>query len=261
MKEYILSLLKIPAAPEPPAGDTASLKVFRAAPGFYRYRLLALGAKQLVGLVGAILFVSFIIFGHRAESSPRHWMDSFLQMLELLGIIGYCAQAVVALLLVRLDYQLRWYMVTDRSLRLREGIIKVSELTMTFANVQNLEITQGPLQKFFGIADLKVQTAGGGAGMQAKHKGQPLADMHSAWFRGVDNAEEIRELILTRLRHYRGAGLGDHDEHPAVAPPAGGFGPAVRPLLQELVAAARELHLAARQAPTAGLPGNIPPSQ
>ena len=44
-------------------------------------------------------------------------------------------------------------------------------------------------------------------------KGQGLGeDLHIAYFRGVDNAEAIRDLILARLRNLRGAGLGDPDE-------------------------------------------------
>ena len=37
------------------------------------------------------------------------------------------------------------------------------ETTISFENVQNVEVRQGPLQRYFGIADVVVQTAGGGA--------------------------------------------------------------------------------------------------
>ena len=36
--------------------------------------------------------------------------------------------------------------------------------------------------------------------------------MHTAWFRGVDNASAIRELIQARLRALKNSGLGDRDE-------------------------------------------------
>ena len=48
--------------------------------------------------------------------------------------------------LVRLDYELRWYIVTDRSLRIREGVTSLRESTMTFANIQHIAVRQGPLQ-------------------------------------------------------------------------------------------------------------------
>jgi hypothetical protein len=40
--------------------------------------------------------------------------------------------------------------------------------------------------------------------------------MHTAWFRGIDNANAIRELIQKRLRELKDSGLGDREEaHPA----------------------------------------------
>jgi hypothetical protein len=46
--------------------------------------------------------------------------------------------------------------------------------------------------------------------------------MHTGHFHSVTNAEEIRDLILNRLRRYREAGLGDPDEKPNLSetPPA-----------------------------------------
>jgi hypothetical protein len=42
--------------------------------------------------------------------------------------------------------------------------------------------------------------------------------MHTGVFRGVENAIEIRDLILERLRHFRETGLGDPDEISHVPP-------------------------------------------
>jgi uncharacterized membrane protein YdbT with pleckstrin-like domain len=131
--------------------------------------------------------------------------------------------------LVRLDYELRWYIVTDRSLRIREGIARVREMTMTFANIQNVTIRQGPLQRLLGIADVRVRTAGGGAGESEGEHGQgkdERTSMHIGYFRGVDNAQEIRELIFDRLRRLRSAGLGDPDDLRESHEPRDG-GPAV----------------------------------
>jgi hypothetical protein len=40
--------------------------------------------------------------------------------------------------------------------------------------------------------------------------------MHVAYFRGVDNAEAIRDLLREGVRRQRDAGLGDPDEPHAV---------------------------------------------
>jgi uncharacterized membrane protein YdbT with pleckstrin-like domain len=139
---------------------------------------------------------------------PWNW----LQLFELVAIAGFLLMLPVSFLLVALDYRYRWYVITDRSLRIREGVWRVRERTMTFSNIQNVAIRQGPLQRFFGIADLRVQTAGGG-GKGGDDDNEPSADdLHVGYFRGVANAAEIRDTVLARLRRLRTSGLGDPEE-------------------------------------------------
>lgn len=131
--------------------------------------------------------------------------------LKILGIVIYIAQLPITYALRRLDYEMRWYMVTDRSLRLRHGVWKITESTMSFANIQQVVVSQGPVQRLLGLADVKVKSAGGGDTTQ--QPGQPEgADMHTGLFHSVTNATEIRDLILERLRRFREAGLGDPDD-------------------------------------------------
>ena len=63
---------------------------------------------------------------------------------------------------MHLRYDTTWYVLTNRSLRIRRGIWMIHETTITYENVQNVSVNQGPLQRIFGIADVLVQTAGGG---------------------------------------------------------------------------------------------------
>jgi len=159
------------------------------------------------------------------------------------GIGGFLAQLPLSFLMVRLDYRYRWYMVTDTSLRIREGLFSIREQTMTFANIQNLSIRQGPLQRLFGISDLRVRTAGGGEHTGQGKEMEESANMHLGYFRGVDNAAEIRDLIARRMRLQRDAGLGDPDESEprrveSVADPAG---------VDDLVRVAHELRDEARR--------------
>lgn len=133
--------------------------------------------------------------------------------LKIFGFAIYLLQIPITYAVVRLDYEMRWYMVTDRSLRLRHGVWKVSESTMSFANVQQVLVTQGPLQRLLGLGDVKVQSAGGGGGDQKRHHHQRGEDMHVGLFHSVTNAAAIRDLIAERLRRFRETGLGDPDEH------------------------------------------------
>jgi len=128
------------------------------------------------------------------------------------SFVLYLVQIPVTYAIRRFDFELRWYMVTDRSLRLRHGVWKVVESTMNFANIQQVVVNQGPVQRLLGLADVKVKSAGGGGDRASDHGGLSGEDMHLATFRNVTNASEIRDLILARLRLFREAGLGDPDE-------------------------------------------------
>ena len=107
---------------------------------------------------------------------------------------------------------MRWYKISDRSLRIREGVLFVREMTTTFANIQNISISQGPIQRFFKISDLKVETAGGGGSNDANNGQNNMSSMHIGFFRGVSNSEQIRELMLNRLKQLKSTGIGDLDE-------------------------------------------------
>jgi hypothetical protein len=168
------------------------------------------------------------------------WVFPLTWVVKIVSFIVYLVQLPLTYAVRRLDYEMRWYMVTDRSLRLRHGVWRVAESTMSFANVQQVTVTQGPLQRLLGLADLKVQSAGGGSNPHShEQKGD---DMHLGVFRHVTNAPEIRDLILDRLRRFRETGIGDPDETSARTPAVATLGIAS----DQTLAAARELLAEAR---------------
>ena len=158
-----------------------------------------------------------------------------INVIEFGAVAGFIAQAVGTFVLLRLDFEQRWYIVSDRSLRIREGLVQLREQTVTFANVQHVSIRQNPLQRLLGIAELQVRTAGGKSA--EGEQGEKATDLHVARFRGIANPEAVREAIRARLRQHRDAGLGDPDDHAAATP--------------YLLAAARELAQEARGLRTA----------
>jgi uncharacterized membrane protein YdbT with pleckstrin-like domain len=214
-RQFCERLLRIPPDPEPPPGDEGSTRLFRAAPAYYKYLLILWALKSLL----VLLIVSSAMIGPvvGAFVAANKGNESGLLLLLIPGVAFtfVLALRLIALALVRLDFEKRWYVVTNRSLRVREGVVIVREMTVTFANIQNIAISQGPIQRALGLADLRVDTAGGGAIHAQKHQGQNL---HTAWLRGVNNANEVREVIQARLRRFKDSGLGDHDDRPAAEP-------------------------------------------
>lgn len=198
-------LLRIPPDPRPPPGDEASTRLYRAAPNYYNYRLFLWALTSFAHILGPLVAVIVMIIAATMTNDLSFFWVPLAAPLLLISI----AAAIFHLAVVRLDYEKRWYIVTDRSLRVRERVVIIREMTITFANIQNISISQGPLQRLLGIADLRVDTAGGGG---ASHQQHGAPNLHTAWFRGIDNANEVRELIQLRLRQWKDAGLGDHED-------------------------------------------------
>jgi membrane protein YdbS with pleckstrin-like domain len=218
----LATVLRLPSAgPEPPPGS-AQVWLFRAAPRFLHYNLLRWGVRQGFAILGLAIGFGFI-----SALPDALW---FLEIFEWIGVALYLAQLPLSFAVTWLDYNRRWYLVTDRALRIREGVWTVHERTMSFANVQNLEVRQGPIARLLGLSSLEVRSAGGGGQAHSASEGKQSGlgdDLHVAHFRGVDNAREIRDLILTQLRRVRGAGLGDPDEERDHAAPAHAAPPVV----------------------------------
>jgi uncharacterized membrane protein YdbT with pleckstrin-like domain len=236
LKRVVLRVLRVPAEPRVPEGGRL-IRVFRAAPSYFRMKLILWGLRQLAalaGLVGSLFFIRELL--SRIENP---WARLALTAAEAVAWAGFVAQLPFSLAVLRLDFEMRWYILSDRSLRIREGIVSVREKTLTFANIQQISIRQNPLQRLLGISDVQVSTAGGGAG--TKHEGVGES-MHEAYFRGVDNAEEIRGAIKERVRLHRDSGLGNPDE-PAAPPalPASAASAAAIELREEIRALRRAL--------------------
>ena len=236
---------RIPPDPQPPRGSAESVQVFRASRNYFKLALVRWGFRQLGTLIGIVLALSLgqAFLGGDLElarsdvdealeriplapwaqrllaitiepvaGEPDQVVVSFgplLFWLELIGIGFFVLQLPLSYMMVRLDYALRWYIVTDCSLRIREGVLSIHEATMTFANIQNVAVQQGPVQRLFGIADLKVRTAGGGGSAGEDGDDGASKKMHIGFFRGVDNATEIRDTIVQTMKTATDAGLGE----------------------------------------------------
>jgi membrane protein YdbS with pleckstrin-like domain len=239
-------LLRIPHDPSPPPGDEASTRIFRAAPNYYRYLLCLWALKSAIAVfvVVVAVVVPMAVGTFSLAKGGRIWA-ALLSLIPLLVLAVDVLLCVVNLVIVRLDYEKRWYVVTDRSLRIREGVVRVREMTVNFANIQNITISQGPVQRVLAIADVRVDTAGGGGRHAETHRA--TENLHTAWFRGVNNASEIRELIQQRLRLLKDSGLGDHEEMSASAPVSAGIPGGLEPtsallcVLRETASEARAL--------------------
>ena len=213
-RALVLRIMRVPHAPSPPPGSAP--RVFRASPKYFTFRAILWGIGTLV-----LLHLVLGFYGFGSYFLPRHAPPAVSRTIGVLGgllVFLLLVRLTFGFAVMRLDYELRWYMISDRAIRIREGIVTVREKTIALANIQNTVVRQGPLQRLLGIADVEVTTAGGGAGAGGKQHGEQLGEpMHVGYFRGVDNAAEIRAIVQEGVRRHRDAGVGDPDDHAVVA--------------------------------------------
>lgn len=203
LKELLLTLFSAPGEPPTaPAGNHSHVRVFRAAPAFLRYQLFMLAI--LAGVVGIGMAVIAVLVLVNEPVVGLILLFLFL-LLWVLGVIG-------VYYVIRMEYDMRYYIITDRSLRIRKGIWTIVEQTLTFANIQNVSIEQGPVQRMLGISTLLVETAGGGSAV-ATPQGQTAPNYHRASLEGLADAETLRDLIMDYLKKtQKGSGLGHGDD-------------------------------------------------
>ena len=246
---WLLEVLRVPPEPHLPAGEPRSARVFRAAPNYWRLKLFQWSLRQLFTLLGFIFFVTFVdlipanvVVNDKGlqRRIPIAAPMAIVRGLETFAVALWIVQLPITFVLIRLDYELRWYVVTDRAARLREGVLTLTEMTFTLVNVQDIRIRQGPVQRLLGLADVEMRTAGGAdtSAVHGSHGASLSRNLHLARFSGVDNAQGIRDLVLRRMKQARDAGLGDPDDPPAEAGPgdASELDNAVRELIAESAA-------------------------
>lgn len=202
LKRCVLRLALVPPEPHVPDGAPESIRTFNPGRNYYRWRILIWLLANGATLAGLIVFLTIGSVARLPPVVRTVWLTvgSLVDVAFVISLpFTYFAQ--------RLNYEMRWYIVTDRSLRIRSGIVWVKELTMTFANIQEIRVAANPLQRLLGLADVEVHSAGGSSGPNGSSSG------HVGRFEGLDDANAIRDLMVERLRAYRDSGLGEQAEN------------------------------------------------
>lgn len=107
------------------------------------------------------------------------------------GIIAGPVLLIAAVLIIRIPmrrYSARGYQISADRLRVVRGLLLRSDTVVPFSRVQHIDVHQGPLERFFGIATLTLHTAGNhNASVTLPGLGEPLA-------------REMREEIRAHIR-------------------------------------------------------------
>jgi uncharacterized membrane protein YdbT with pleckstrin-like domain len=191
--------LRVPdRPPQLPAAAGERIDVFQPAAGFLGYMKMWFWIELVVSSV-----VFFVIWLMITIAVPPLGLLLFLPAVALIVFLN-----AVFYVAIHLRYDTTWYVISERSLRIRRGIWVIHETTITYDNIQNIRVSQGPVERLFRFANLLVETAGGGGGGGQDQQAAAMG-LNRGLIEGVDNAHEIRDLISARLRQSATAGLGD----------------------------------------------------
>ena len=127
---------------------------------------------------------------------------------------------IVAIPLLFFRYHTLRYRFDDEGIHVRWGILFRREINLAYARIQDIHLTSGLIQRWFGLADVQVQTASGNSGPEVV-------------IEGFHEFEAIRDYLYTRMRGYRSPSGA-----PAAVPAAAA---AAEPLAEALHAVAAEL--------------------
>ena len=124
-------LLRVPPEPHLPAGEPGSARVFRAAPNYWRLKLLQMERPAGVhprrlrdlrdGPAVRPRTASTVVDKGGPRAVPVRRIMASCAAWRSSAVALWLVQLPITFALLRLDYELRWYIVTDRAARLREG--------------------------------------------------------------------------------------------------------------------------------------------
>lgn len=196
--------------PTLPVNDPALVQAFKPSDNYLNYLKLFfwIGCVLIdIALAGLWVVIAFVNPLVGAIITPL-----MLAIMILPDIVSYVA--------IHLKFDTTWYVLSDRSMRIRRGIWVIHETTITFENIQNVRLSQGPLERYFGFANLIVETAGGGA---AQTEAGVASGAHQGVMTGLANAELLRDQLMAKIQANRSTGLGDdllELRHPTAPRPA-----------------------------------------
>jgi membrane protein YdbS with pleckstrin-like domain len=225
--DRVVCWLRVDAEPRLPHGDPATARVFQGGRNYWRLLITTWSLKQLGTLTALTLAWIFqyqvewfaIDFPAMFFKFTRMHRDELLivfRFFERLAWVGLILQLPFGYLANHLAYRMRWYVVTDHAARLRRGVWTLHEQTLTLANVQRIEIRQGPIERWLGLCDLELHTAGGGGAVGEEGSKKSHESLRVARFEGIDLAEatELRKRLEQGVgRTERSVDSGEEREH------------------------------------------------
>jgi uncharacterized membrane protein YdbT with pleckstrin-like domain len=134
-------------------------------------------------------------FDPSAITRPDERLMKYYVVVALLSLFAF----PVTLFVLWIKYRTLRYRFDNEGVWRRQGLLWRSEVNITYRRIQDIHLTNGLLQRWFGLASVSIQTAAGSA--------SPAIEIE-----GVLEAEALRDFLYTKMR-----GVHDHAADHAVS--------------------------------------------
>lgn len=135
---------------------------------------------------------------------------------------------VVLVPLLFFRYETMRFRFDAEGVHMRWGILFRRQINLTYARIQDIHLTSGLIQRWLGLADVKIQTASGSADAEMT-------------LEGLLEFEAVRDFLYSRMRGYRDASHLAPNAHVSTQAGDGALGEA---LLREAVDELRAIRVA-----------------
>jgi membrane protein YdbS with pleckstrin-like domain len=106
-------------------------------------------------------------------------------------IAGWIVIMIPVIIWIPAAFRVLEYSIDDEGVKMRGGVVWKKQVTVPYSKITNLDITQGPLQRYYRIGTIHVQTAGAGGKQGEK------AELKVT---GIRKLEEIRDIIIKKVK-------------------------------------------------------------
>lgn len=170
----LLRFVRVALEPPAPIANAHPRQLLQPNHRAHQLHLLKWAATQLSAFGGVVLIILAIDF--------TQWLPEWLGFLEVLAQLGdftayfpaqwrwvgvtlvvmsFVAQLPLTFVAVWAEWRTTWYVISDQGVQLRHGFWTIHETSLRFANIQQVTLKQGPLQRMLDLADVVLSTAGG----------------------------------------------------------------------------------------------------
>lgn len=170
-------------------------------------------------------------FDEKAILSITRPKDSLFTYYMLVALSALVAAPFLGVYLYFRFHTMR-YRFDAEGISMSWGILFHHEIVLNYSRIQDIQLRSNFVERLLGLAQIEVQTAGGGAGEQMT-------------LEGLEDVEAVRDFLYSRMR---GGSAQHHAEKPAMAVSVGDLAGVLRDVATELRGIREQLEAQNRRA-------------